>query len=106
MAIVLMITLAGTALAAPVSREATSITGAVRSIALETDAATGEATVVVYDTFMEYHWDGMDFGVVAQALWMNNKVEGDTVVFAALPDAKQSGDYSGVTLPVGSSLKI
>lgn len=57
---------------------------------------------VNYDTIMEYHSDGIGFGVIAQALWMTNRLGGDTETFSAILEAKQSGDYSAVTLPDGS----
>jgi hypothetical protein len=58
---------------------------------------------VDYDTIMEVHNDGVGFGVIAQALWMTNKLGGDTSTFQAIIEAKQSGDYSAVTLPDGST---
>ncbi|MBN1305988.1 MAG: hypothetical protein JXA13_16245 [Anaerolineales bacterium] len=60
---------------------------------------------VDYDTVMSYHEDGMGFGTMAQALWMTNKLGGDTDLFAAIVDAKMSGDFSAVTLPDGSTPK-
>ncbi|HEY2981943.1 MAG TPA: hypothetical protein VGJ22_12230 [Anaerolineales bacterium] len=47
LALILMLALTGTAFAAPALEEATPITGTVQSITLETDATTGETTVVV-----------------------------------------------------------
>lgn len=58
---------------------------------------------VDYETIMEYHDDGVGFGVIAQALWMTNRLEGDTETFQIILDAKQSGDYGEITLPDGSS---
>ena len=58
---------------------------------------------VDYDTIMSYHQDGMGFGVIAQALWLTNELGGDTNTFTALLDAKQSGDYSNITLADGST---
>jgi len=58
---------------------------------------------VDYDTIMEYHGDGVGFGVIAQALWMTSRLEGDTETFQMILDAKQSGDYSAITLPDGST---
>jgi hypothetical protein len=58
---------------------------------------------VDYEMVMSYHDDGVGFGVIAQALWMTNALEGDTDIFAAILDAKQNKDYSGITLPDGST---
>jgi len=58
---------------------------------------------VDYETIMEYHAEGTGFGVIAQALWMTKQLEGDSTVFAAILDAKKSGDYSAITLPDGST---
>jgi hypothetical protein len=58
---------------------------------------------VDYDTIMEQHEDGFGFGVIAQALWLTNQIEGDTDTFVALLEAKESGDYSNITLADGST---
>lgn len=58
---------------------------------------------VDYDTVMESHDDGFGFGVIAQALWLTNQVEGDADTFTSLLEAKRSGDYSGITLADGST---
>ena len=58
---------------------------------------------VDYDSIMAFHEDGIGFGVIAQALWMTNALEGGTELFGAILDAKQSGDYSAVTSPDGST---
>lgn len=58
---------------------------------------------VDYETIMTYHDDGVGFGVIAQALWLTNNLEGDTATFEALLDAKQSGDYDAITLADGST---
>lgn len=57
---------------------------------------------VNYETIMEYHDDGIGFGVIAQALWMTNALEGDSDIFAAILEAKQNKDFSGIELPDGS----
>jgi hypothetical protein len=56
-----------------------------------------------YDTIMAVHEDGVGFGVIAQALWLTNELGGDTATFQALIDAKQTGDYSAITLADGST---
>lgn len=58
---------------------------------------------VDYETIMNYHDDGAGFGVIAQALWMTNALEGDSETFAAIMDAKQNKDFSGIELPDGST---
>lgn len=58
---------------------------------------------VDYDTIMTNHDEGTGFGVIAQALWMTNSLEGDTSTFQAILDAKKSGDYSAITLADGST---
>lgn len=58
---------------------------------------------VDYDTIMTFHEDGVGFGVIAQALWLTNNLDGDTATFEALLEAKQSGDYSAITLADGTT---
>jgi hypothetical protein len=58
---------------------------------------------VNYDTIMTYHRDGVGFGVIAQALWFSNELDGGTDTFTALLDAKISGDYSNITLADGTT---
>lgn len=55
-----------------------------------------------YDTIMAAHEDGTGFGVIAQALWMTTQVEGDSDVFAAILEAKETGDYSAFALEDGT----
>jgi hypothetical protein len=58
---------------------------------------------VDYEVIMDYHDDGVGFGVIAQALWMTNALDGDTEIFAAILEAKQDKDFSGIELPDGST---
>ena len=58
---------------------------------------------VDYETIMGYHDDGAGFGVIAQALWMTNRLEGDTETFQMILDAKLNNDYSAINLPDGST---
>lgn len=58
---------------------------------------------VDYETIMTYHDEGFGFGVITQALWLSNSLDGGTDTFEALLEAKQSGDYSAITLPDGST---
>jgi len=57
---------------------------------------------VDYETIMDSHENGTGFGVIAQALWMTNALEGDSETFSAILEAKKNKDYSGITLPDGS----
>jgi hypothetical protein len=57
---------------------------------------------VDYGMVMDYHDEGVGFGVIAQALWMTNALEGDSETFAAILEAKISKDYSGIELEDGS----
>jgi hypothetical protein len=57
---------------------------------------------VDYDAIMAAHDEGVGFGVIAQALWMTNALEGDSLVFDSIIQAKLNNDYSGITLPDGS----
>lgn len=58
---------------------------------------------VDYDMVMEYHEDGAGFGVIAQALWMTNTLDGDSTLFSTIMDAKINHDYSSIELPDGST---
>ncbi|MEW6286184.1 MAG: hypothetical protein AB1509_08140 [Chloroflexota bacterium] len=58
--------------------------------------------VTDYDTIMAAHEDGTGFGVIAQALWMTTQMEGDSEVFLAILEAKESGDFSAFTLEDGT----
>ncbi|MBM4428387.1 MAG: hypothetical protein FJ031_14300 [Chloroflexi bacterium] len=63
----------------------------------------GSLVGVDYDTIMASHEDGFGFGVILQALWLANQIEGDAATFEALLEAKQSGDYSASVLADGST---
>jgi hypothetical protein len=58
-----------------------------------------------YDQIMNAHDKGVGFGVIAQALWLTMKFEGDSEVFLAILDAKETGDYSAFILDDGSTPK-
>jgi len=62
-----------------------------------------ESLGVDYETIMGYHDDGAGFGVIAQALWITTRMDGDTELFQTIVDAKLSGDYSAITLEDGTS---
>lgn len=57
---------------------------------------------VDYNAIMAAHQDGYGFGVIAQALWLTQKLEGDAGVLTALLEAKETGDYSAFTLEDGT----
>ena len=59
---------------------------------------------VDYETIMDSRADGAGFGTIAQALWMTNALEGDTIVFSAIIEAKITKDFSTVVLPDGSAV--
>lgn len=58
-----------------------------------------------YDTIMSAHEEGTGFGVLAQALWLTKKLDGDSAVFLAIIEAKKTGDYSAFALEDGTILQ-
>ncbi len=56
-----------------------------------------------YDTIMAVHDEGTGFGVIAQALWLTKKLEGNSELFLAIIDAKKSKDFSAFVLEDGTS---
>ena len=50
-----------------------------------------------------YHEDGFGFGVIAQAMWMAEGLNGDASTAGLILEAKESGDYSAFVLPDGST---
>ena len=57
---------------------------------------------VDYNMIMAAHLEGYGFGVIAQSLWLTQKLEGDSEVLAAILEAKKTGDYSAFTLEDGT----
>ncbi|HEX9385314.1 MAG TPA: hypothetical protein VF918_03265 [Anaerolineales bacterium] len=53
-----------------------------------------------------YHEDGFGFGVIAQSLWMSQNVGGDASLAGQILEAKQSGNYSNITLSDGTLLTL
>ena len=51
-----------------------------------------------YEAIMDAHEQGLGFGVIAQALWLTLKLEGDSELFEAILEAKQTGDYSAFSV--------
>jgi len=64
--------------------------------------ATFFSDIIDYDGVMEAHEDGFGFGVIAQALWLTQRLEGDSGIFLSILEAKESGDYSEFELEDGS----
>ncbi|HJQ15035.1 MAG TPA: hypothetical protein VJ830_09830 [Anaerolineales bacterium] len=56
-----------------------------------------------YETIMTAHEQGVGFGVIAQTLWLTTKLDGDSEIFEAMIEAKQTGDFSTFVLEDGSS---
>ena len=50
-----------------------------------------------------YHEEGFGFGVIAQAMWIAEGLNGDVTTAGLILDAKKSGDYSAFILPDGST---
>ena len=56
-----------------------------------------------YETIMAVHDEGTGFGVIAQALWLTRKLDGNAELFLAIIDAKKTKDFSAFVLEDGSS---
>ncbi len=54
-----------------------------------------------YPTIEGLQQQGFGFGVIAQACFMAQQLGGDASLCVAILNAKQTGDYSGLTLPGG-----
>jgi len=63
---------------------------AVHPIAALLSAFFGEDGSVIDS----YHEDGFGFGVIAQALWMSQNLNGDASLASEILEAKESGDFS------------
>jgi len=100
--VALLVLQVGAVLAAPTAQDTSPGTGDQNPVGAALAEFFAELVGVDYETIMEYHEQGMGFGVIAQALWMASKLEGDSTVFTAILDAKKRGDYSAITLPDGS----
>lgn len=55
-----------------------------------------------YETIMSAHAKGTGFGVIAQALWLTRKLNGDADLFMVMLAAKKSEDFSAFVLEDGS----
>ena len=58
-----------------------------------------------YDTIMLAHSDGIGFGVIAQALWLTTKLEGNAEIFQSLLLARETGNYKDFTFQDGTTPK-
>lgn len=56
-----------------------------------------------YSVVDGFHQEGTGYGVIAQACWMSYELNGDASACGAIIEAKKSGDYSGITLPDGTT---
>jgi len=55
-----------------------------------------------YETIMTAHDEGTGFGVIAQALWLTKKLDGDVDLFILILEAKKNKDYSAFLLEDGT----
>ena len=55
-----------------------------------------------YETIMAAHAEGTGFGVIAQALWLTRKLDGDADMFITIIDAKKTKDFSAFILEDGT----
>ena len=55
-----------------------------------------------YATIMAVHEEGTGFGVIAQALWLTRKLDGNAEIFLTIIDAKKSKDFSAFVLEDGT----
>ncbi|MEP7136969.1 MAG: hypothetical protein ABI904_18745 [Chloroflexota bacterium] len=67
--------------------------------------ATFFGDITDYETIMAAHNDGAGFGVIVQALWLTQKLKGNSETFLAILLAKQTGNYSAFTLEDGTTPK-
>lgn len=62
-----------------------------------------DITGLNYATIMAAHDQGTGFGVIAQALWLTRKLEGNAEIFLAILDAKKTKDFSAFVLDDGTT---
>ena len=60
--------------------------------------ATFFSGIVDYQTIMDEHQKGIGFGVIAQTLWLTQKLDGDSNTFEAILLAKETGDFGAFIL--------
>ncbi len=56
-----------------------------------------------YATIQQWHKEGFGYGVIAQALFMAQVLGGDATLAQEILTAKQTHDFSGLTLPDGAT---
>lgn len=57
-----------------------------------------------YSTIEDYHSNGFGFGEIAQACFMAQLLGGDASLCTSILDAKKGHDFSGLTLPDGTTV--
>jgi len=67
--------------------------------------ATFFSDIINYDEIMAAHENGVGFGVIAQALWLTQKLQGNANIFTAILEAKESKDFSVFILDDGTTPK-
>jgi hypothetical protein len=55
-----------------------------------------------YETIMAVYDEGTGFGVIAQALWLTRKLNGNSEIFLTIIDAKKSKDFSAFVFEDGT----
>ncbi len=60
--------------------------------------ATFFAEITDYETVMKAHEEGAGFGVIAQALWLTQKLQGNSDEFLAILDAKETGKFDAFAI--------
>lgn len=70
------------------------------------DEALGVDYQTLYDSIMAAHQNGNGFGLIAQALWVMEKLGGNTQDFELLLALKNDGDYSGLTWSDGTPVTL
>ena len=63
-----------------------------------TALATFFSDILDYDAIMSAHDEGVGFGVIAQALWLTRKLDGDINVFLEILKAKETGDFNAFAI--------
>ena len=56
-----------------------------------------------YETIMAVHNEGTGFGVIAQALWLTRKLDGNVEIFLTIIEAKKTKDFSAFVLEDGTT---
>jgi hypothetical protein len=67
-------------------------------------AAIAEYFKIDYAAIEALHADGFGYGVIAQACYLSTELTGNASLCGSILTAKQSGDFSKITLPDGSTV--